>query len=181
MRALFLFAVSVFATACWVEPSHRESMPPYDTSPATPKPTPEQPRIAIDTGRTLHATPGGGAGLFITYATGGHWKLEWTCDTSVNRGSTCPFEIAVGTNGITGAPVATPSAALVDADSTSLRIKTTTTTTLDSVTFQTEPGAAIALSMRLRGQPYPNLEFFVSNGALSTAPTDPIELVPTEN
>ncbi len=61
-----------------------------------------------------------------------------------------------------------------------MRLRTTTTTTLDSVTFKTEPGAPIALSMRLRGAAYPSLEFFVSNGALSTAPTDPIELIPTE-
>lgn len=183
MRHLSLFsfaALASLAVGCWVEPSNRHSAPAPDTRPATPTPTPEQPRLPIDTGRTLHATPGGGAGLFITYEAGGTWKLEWTCDTNVNRGSSCPFEIAVGTNGITAAPVSSPASALVESDATSLRVKTTTTTTLDSVTFKTEPGAAIALSMRLRGQPYPNLEFFVSNGGLSTAPTDPIELVPTE-
>lgn len=183
MRPLSLLSfalVSALGLGCWVEPANRSSGRDPEPQPAAPQPSPEQPRLSIDTGRTLHATPGGGAGLFISYQSGGFWKLEWTCDTNVNRGSTCPYEIAVGTNGLSGAPVATPASALVESDPTSLRLKTTTTTTLDSVTFKTEPGAPIALSMRLRGQPYPSLEFFVSNGGLSTAPTDPIELVPSE-
>jgi hypothetical protein len=177
----FLSSIALVALSlgCWVEPANDRASRGAPT-PAAPRPATEQPRLSIDTGRTLHATPGGGAGLFVSYQSGGGWKLEWSCDTNVNRGSTCPFEIAVGAQGLVTRPEASPAAALVESDATSFRIRTTTTTTLDSVSFSTEPGAPIALSMRLRGQPYPSLVFFVSNGGLSTAPTDPIELVPSE-
>lgn len=180
---LAFVAVGAFATAgCWVEPAPRRHVsPPDTTTPATPQPTPEQPRIPIDTGRTLHAAPGEGAGLFVTYAAGGQWSLTWTCDTKLSPGSNCPFEISVGTTEGFFDLEASPSTLVeMDGAKQSFRIRSTTTTTLESATFRVDPGAPIAISMRLRGQPYPNLLFFVSNGRLSTAPSDPIELVPTE-
>ena len=179
MRTVALL-VTTLALGCWVEPAHQRRGPSPEPTPAAPSPEPTTPRLTIDTGRTLHASPGQGAGLFVTAQSGGAWLLEWTCDSAVNPGSTCPFEIAVGTTGLAATPVALPATALVSSDEAQLRIKTTTTSTIDRVTFRTTPGASISLSMRLRGQPYPSLVFFVSGGALSTAPTDPIELVPSE-
>jgi hypothetical protein len=173
-----LVAIAALSVAgCWYDSSTSRS--PNGTTPATPTPSSPPPRVSIDANRTLHASPGQGVGLFITYSSGGNWKLEWTCDTNVSRSHACRFDIAVGTHGVSGI-ASVPSNAVVQRDAESLRINTITTTTLDSATFKTEPGGAIALAMRMDGQPFPKLMFFVSDGQLSTAPSDPIELVPSE-
>lgn len=175
--ASFVATFALSLSACWYDST--TSTRTNNNTPATPTPSSPPPRVSIDTGRTLHASPGQGVGLFITYTSGGNWKLEWTCDTNVSRSHACRFEIAVGTHGVTEI-ASTPASAVVQRDAESLRISTVTTTTLDTATFKTEPGGAIAVAMRMDGQPFPRLMFFVSDGQLSTAPSDPIELVPSE-
>ncbi len=182
MRLFDILFAGLAATAmvgCWVEPAPSRRYDPPPGTPATPAPSTPPPRISIDANKTLHASPGRGAGVFVSYSAGGTWTIAWTCDTYVNAGSTCPFDIAVGTHGLSELE-ATPSTVVAESDATSFRIRATTTTTLDSATFKVAAGGAIAISMRLRGQPYPSLLFYTSNGALATAPTDPIELVPSE-
>lgn len=177
--ALFTIATVTAVSGCLYETSSSRRPPPPNTNtPANPTTT-ETPRLSIDTGRTLFASPGQGVGLFITYAKGGQWKLEWTCDSAVSRAHSCNFEIAVGTNGF-GGLATVPANAIAQRDTQSFNLRTVTTTTLDSATFTTEPGAAIGLTMRVDGQVFPKLMFFVSGGELSTAPSDPIELVPTD-
>jgi hypothetical protein len=184
MRVLIsslLAVLGLSATGCWVEyDNSRRTPPPAQTTPQTPTPTPDPVRVTIDTGRALTVSPGGGAGLFITYDAGGNWKLSWTCDTSVNprRTSPCVFDIAVGTHGIQELSVQ-PSNAVVQQDATSFSIRTSTTTTLDSATLRTEPGSSIAVTMRIDNNVYPSLIWYVSDGKLTTAPSDPIELVPS--
>ena len=165
------------AFGCWYdEPgSSRRTT----NTPANPTPAGPTPRMSVDTGRTLHASPGQGVGLFITYQAGGQWKLEWSCDTNVSRAHSCNFELAVGTHAVSEI-ASMPSSAIIQKDAQSFHVRTVTTTTLDSATFKTDPGAAIALTMRVDGQVFPKLMFFVSGGELSTAAADPIELVPTD-
>ena len=170
-------ALGVGAMGCWVEPDSRRA-PATQTQTPTPTPTQETPRVSIDTNRSLEAQPGNGAGLFITYNTGGHWNLKWTCDTKLVPSHSCNFEIAVGTHGIHEIS-SQPTNALVEKDGESFRVKTVTTTTIDSVDFRTDPGGAIALTMRIDGQPWPKLIWYVSDGQLTKAPSDPLELVPT--
>lgn len=184
MRVLLSSLVAVLgvaATGCWVEYDNtRRAPPPAHTTPQTPSTPPDPVKVSIDTGRTLHVTPGGGAGLFITYDGGGSWKLAWTCDTNVNprRTSPCVFDIAVGTHGIK-ALSSQPANAIVSKDETSFTVRSATSTTLDSVTLQTEPGSSIAVTMRLENNVHPDLIWYVSDGKLTTAPSDPIELVPS--
>lgn len=182
MRALPLvflaMALGVAISGCWYETSSSRKSPPPGGTTGTGTTQPA-PRLSIDTGRTLFASPGQGVGLFITYNAGGHWKLEWSCDTNVSKSHSCNFEIAIGTNGF-GDLATAPASAIVQRDAQSFNLRTITTTTLDSATFTTEPGAAIGLTMRVDGQVFPKLMFFVSGGQLSTAPTDPFELVPTD-
>lgn len=177
LKASLFALVAVSVHGCWYETSSRRTT--NNNTPANPTPAGPTPRISIDTNRTLHASPGQGVGLFITYTAGGQWKLEWSCDTNVSRSHACNFEIAVGTKGVSDI-ASTPASAVVQRDAVSFHVRTVTTTTLDTATFRTEPGSAIALTMRVDGQVFPRLMFFVSDGQLSTAPTDPIELVPSE-
>lgn len=177
--ALFTIVTVTAVSGCFYETSSsRRAPPPNTTTPGTTPPKTETPRLSIDTGRTLIASPGQGVGLFVTYTKGGQWKLEWTCDSNVSRSHACSFEIAVGTNGFGGLST-TPTNAIAQRDAQSFNLRTVTTTTLDAATFTTEPGAAIGLTMRVDGQVFPKLMFFVSGGELTTAPSDPIELVPT--
>jgi hypothetical protein len=181
MRALpllFSLALGAAIAGCWYDTttSRRTPAPANTTGTGTTTPPP---RLSIDTGRTLFASPGQGVGLFITYSSGGKWKLEWSCDSAVSRAHSCNFEIAIGTNGFTEL-ASVPTNAVIARDAQSFNLRTVTTTTLDSATFQTEPGAAIGVTMRVDGQVFPKLMFFVSGGQLSTAPSDPFELVPTD-
>ena len=149
---------------------------PSPTAPAPTTPTPA-PKLSIDTGRTLTAQPGEGAGVFVTYAGGGHWQIAWTCDTYASARS-CSFDLSVAARQI-GAVTPTPAGAIIASDASSFRARTTTGATLDSVSFDTDPGGSIVVSSTLNGAPTPDLVFFVSNGKLATAPSDPVEFVPT--
>jgi len=175
-----LFSLITFtalaSVGCWIDADRRAT--PATQNPETDPPTTTPPRVSIETGRALHAEPGGGAGVFITYATGGQWKVFWTCDTKVVPQHACKFELAVGTLGIQEIS-SLPTTALVESDATTFRAKTITTTTIDSVNFRTEPGTAIAITMRIDDKVMPNLIWYVSDGKLTTAPSDPIELVPS--
>jgi hypothetical protein len=169
--------LGIATSGCWVDVDNNRRAPP-STQTQTPVPTEPTPRVSIDTDRSLEAQPGNGAGLFITYSAGGHWNLKWTCDTKLVPSHSCKFELAVGTHGIHEIS-STPANALVEKDAETFQIKTVTTTTIDSVDFRTDPGGAIALTMRIDGQPWPKLIWYVSDGQLSKAPSDPIELVPS--
>jgi len=180
MRVLFSLPLllGVATAACWVEPDHRHASATANPNTQTPAPAEPTPRVSIDTGRTLEAQPGNGVGLFITYASGGNWRLAWTCDTNIVPAHRCAFEIAVGTHGIHEIS-AKPVQALVEKDATTFRIKTITSTTIDSVDFRVDEGGPIALTMRIDGKVWPNLIWYVSDGKLTKAPADPIELVPS--
>jgi hypothetical protein len=113
--------------------------------------------VDVDPNRTLNATPGDGVGVFVEYATGGHWHVWWSCDTN-KTSQGCAFNVdvtvaqgaitnakadgAVGTTGCRGCPGATvtsPSATEVTGTSS-------TTSTLDGMTFDADPTAIITVS-----------------------------------
>jgi hypothetical protein len=149
---------------------------PSGTSTA-PAPTSPPPLLSLDTGRSLTATPGDGAGVFVTYQPGGHWSLQWTCDTN-SSGYSCAFDVSASASAISDY-AAVPQTATVSQTAQSFRAQTDTASTLDGVTFDTPPGAPIVLSATINGRPMPSLVFYVTNGKLQTAPTDPVEFVPT--
>jgi hypothetical protein len=143
-----------------------------------PNNTGTPPALALDTGRTLSATPGDGAGIFVTYQSGGHWSLQWTCDTNAS-GQPCAFDVSVSASSI-NAYTALPANATVAQTAQSFRAQTNTTSTLDGATFDTPAGAPIVMSATINGCAMPNLTFYVSGAKLQTAPTDPVEFVPTD-
>ena len=185
LSPLLLAAVA----GCIVEPAPRRSdhytpppagtgttAPPAGTGTNKPPDGSPPPRVAIDKGTTLIVSPGEGAGVFITYPGEGRWVISWTCDTKLS-GNTCPFDIAIGANNVS-AYNPQPTGATVSRDAAGFRVHTDTGSTMDSVTFTTDPGASITISAWIYGSPKPSVVFFVNDGKLTTEPTDPIELVP---
>jgi hypothetical protein len=113
----------------------------------------------------------------VSYQAGGHWHLEWTCDTNTSTQS-CTWDVSVRASSVQGLN-ATPANGVVALDGASWRMRTLTGSTLDGAYFDAPPGTTITLSATLNGAPTPALVFYVNSGAATTAPTDPVEFVPT--
>jgi hypothetical protein len=162
-----LTLAAAFAAACSGQ-SVEEAPFPDPTQPA-PSAEPTAPMLVdVDPGATMTATPGDGVGVFIEYATGGHWHLWWTCDT--NRTSqSCAFDVKVtpSTGAIANATsdqFATTDA--LDASSTALEATTSTTTTAQGIHFDTTPGVTITLTASVGGLENGAFLFFVQDGQI---------------
>jgi Tfp pilus assembly protein PilW len=183
-RTLIAFGLALAGGAgCMIDGSshHERQPPPFATTQPTPTSTPSAPtspppKIAIDSGQNLTSEPGAGAGVFVSYAGAGQWSIAWTCDTNTS-GIPCDFEIVVDSKGITQLDP-TSGAKPASASPTELSFATSTGSTLERISFVAEFGASIVLNVKIDGRPQPNLVFYVSNGRILSAPTNPIELVP---
>jgi hypothetical protein len=145
-----------------------------------------QPRtVAIDTGATITAQPGGGVGVFVQYAEGGHWTARTSCDTPTS-GASCNYELffsVVDGSTVLSNPeqrdVAGGDTVDILADG-SLHFVSETSTNLDGFTFDATPGASLQLDMFLDGAEQPRFVYWIGQSVLHTgAPTDPINLAPT--
>jgi hypothetical protein len=140
----------------------------------------------IDNGASLTYAVGVDAGYYLSYLGGGHWHVEWTCDTRVSAYG-CNF-----TGTITApAPAQGPNATCVQCESndilnvgadgaTGMKIDfdTITTTGLDGVDFYSTPGAAVTFDLLVDGSERPDL-VFVPSGGRSVSPTcAPLILTP---
>jgi hypothetical protein len=142
--------------------------------------------VAIDTGATLSSPGGGGVGVFVQYAAGGHWTVTTACDTATS-GEPCGFDVFVA-----GADASTtlsnPAGTnLGDGDNVDIQrdgsyhLSTLTSTTIEGMTFDATPGGTLALEMFLDGVPQPRFVYWIGGKVLHTgAPTDPINLHPSE-
>ena len=145
----------------------------------------------IDTDRMIDIDAGQGAGLFIEYATGGHYHLRTACDTARSNTS-CHWDIIIDPQAgktISNATLENPNGA--DSLSTypspsdssvlsSYRFVTETTNELDGMTFDMDPGSAITLDAVLDDQCAPEFLFWIGDGALHTgAPSNPLTLTPS--
>ncbi|HZU82424.1 MAG TPA: hypothetical protein VE987_05895 [Polyangiaceae bacterium] len=141
--------------------------------------------VTVDPDRTMTATPGEGVGVFTEYATGGHWHVWWTCDTS-KTGLGCHFENTISAGGASVANVAgeglEPSDTLSQPTGNQIVVTTQTSTGIDGVTFDATPGAAIQLEAKLDGVDDGALLFFVQDGVVNGGYTgdfaDPLTLEP---
>ena len=143
----------------------------------------------VDTDQTMEAKAGEGVGVFTEYRHGGHWHIWWTCDSAVDTvNPACSFDVNLSTSTGTIANLA-PSGiengdTITQANGTSLEARTTVSTGIDSVDFDTTPGATITLSATVGGQYDGRFLFFVEQGNVddgAKAPvTDPIQLVGTQ-
>jgi hypothetical protein len=144
-------------------------------------------KATIDTGTTLTAKGGDGVGVFVQYATGGHWTLTTACDTNTS-GYDCGFDLFV--SGLTrdtalshaeGQSVEPGDFLEVLQDGT-LHYQTYTSTGLDGFTFDAPAGAAVELEMYLDGVAQPRFVYWYGDKVLHTgAPTDPIDFAPSAN
>jgi hypothetical protein len=140
--------------------------------------------VVVDDNAKIQVRGGQSTGIFIEYESGGHWRLEWTCDSSGT--GTCGFDVTVSI--ATGAMTNVTSQFSYPTDtmtrfSQTIFANTVTTTGIDGITFDTQPGATITLSARLGGQAGPGAApFFIQdgkvNGGYPHAVSDPLMLVP---
>jgi|CZKU01.1.fsa_nt_gi hypothetical protein len=146
-----------------------------------------QPILAdIDTNGMLIATPGQGIGVYVTYETGGHWTISWTCDTAATNLS-CNFVVDATVSATSGpiqnlAGIERSAANSLTEENTNQQVEaiTTTTTGLDTMTFDTTPGVIVTVSVALNA---PVSFFFVQdnqvNGGYTGALTNPLMFQPT--
>lgn len=184
LAAVALIAPLAIACVVQTEPSHTHRGPATDvgggpvnggTSSGTGSgdgaPSAKPILVQVDTNQTMDVSPGQGVGVFTEYTAGGHWRVTWTCDSLVQANSTCPFIITVNvaSGAITNAQaekLEQKEDSLVTSD-TQLQATTLTTSDVDGVLFDTDPGAVITLSAQLNGQYTPDFLFFVQNGSVN--------------
>jgi hypothetical protein len=146
--------------------------------------------VDVDPNRTMSANPGQGVGVFVQYQTGGHWNIWWTCDTSVSN-LTCSFDITANVSTGSIANVASQetdrSDSLTQTSSVQIEALTTTTTSVDGMTFDTVvpdgTTPVISLTAYLDGQESGSFFYFVQDGSINGNYqgnlTDPLMLEPS--
>jgi hypothetical protein len=155
-----------------------------ETVPTVNPPTLDTPKqVAITPDKTLNADPGSGVGIFVEYATGGHWHVWTTCDTNISKVS-CDFEaFAIPEK---GAKISNVQAEALESGDVAEQMKdgsahlsTSTSTELDGMTFDATPGAVVELEVYFDGAPDSRVVFWYGAETLHTgAPTDPVDFLP---
>ena len=137
--------------------------------------------VKIDSNTTMNASPGQGVGVFTEYDTGGHWYVWWTCDTSISNQS-CAYEVILTVDrgvisNVSAEGFAAPDTALTL--NGKLAASTTTTTMVQGLHFDSDPGAVLTVSAALGGAYSGSFMFFVQdrtvNGGYMGSLTDPLE------
>jgi hypothetical protein len=146
----------------------------------------------IDTDRQIAIDQGVGIGVFIEYASGGHYHLRTSCDTTLSR-LNCHWDVIItpqagktitnvagenleGNDSVLAyVPPVTP-----DGQTTSYRLTTETSTEIDGVTFDIEPGSAVTFDAFLDDTCALPYFFWEGDGALHQgSPSNPLTVTPT--
>lgn len=143
-------------------------------------------QTTIDVDSQIEVDAGQGAGVFIEYASGGHWQVRTSCDTLKNDAS-CKWDIIVtpedGKALSNVAPTdleATDSLQPFPNDSRSYQLIASTSGDIDGFSFDSEPGAAISIDALLDDVCAVPYFFWVGGGALHPgSPSNPLILVPS--
>ncbi len=127
--------------------------------------------VDIDTDKTMNASPGEGVGVFVEYASGGHWNVWWTCDTNVNTSGpvTCQFAVRVNVKqGVIAVQADAPAGrSILNPAANELDLATVTGAEIHGFRFDTDPGAVITIEASLAGQRDASYFFFVQNGQVN--------------
>lgn len=123
----------------------------------------------VDPNQTMDVVGGDGVGVFIEYRTGGHWSVRWTCDTNITHQS---CDVSLSAEVAVGAVSNVDSTDLADGSVTSpspsrIEVKSTTTTDVRGVYFDTDPGVAITLDAEVGGIKDGSFLFFVQDGKVN--------------
>jgi hypothetical protein len=161
-----IVALGASLVACIVEPVETYGSGSTYAAPTSGPPGAAEPMLVeVDTGRSMAVEAGQGVGAFVEYRGKGLWHLSWTCDT-LSTSQECPFLITVRaqSGGIDKvASVGAPGVTLGDT-TMDLTLRSTTTTELHAVEFQTDPGATVELDVMVGSLHDGAILFFVQNG-----------------
>ncbi len=141
-------------------------------------------RSTIDVDRQIEIDAGQGAGAFIEYSAGGHWQLRTTCDTAKTNQS-CQFDILITPQDNSSISNVLPSDlepedTVQPFETASYQFLATTSSDIDGITFDSDPGAAISVDVFLDGTCAEPFVFWIGDGALHPGePTNPLILVPS--
>ena len=145
--------------------------------------TPE--KSNIDVGAQIESDVGTGAGFYVEYASGGHWKLTTTCDSTTN-GNDCAWDIIISpTSGhtlsnVVGSDLEDGDGIIPSDDQVSSELVAFTGSDADGFTFDSEPGASVSFDVFLENTCAFQYVFWVGDGGLHGGePTNPLVLVPT--
>ena len=152
----------------------------------------------IDADATLQAKGGDGVGVFVEYATGGHWHVFTACDfnqptnpgvpcafdvfASVVAGSSSPSTVAGGPrlSNAQGENLQNKDVVSLGGDGT-VHLSTETDSGLNGMTFDSDPGAVVELDVYLDSAEDPHFIYWIGDGVLHQgAPSDPLDLAPSE-
>jgi hypothetical protein len=135
--------------------------------------------------------PGTSVGYFISYESGGHWRLRWTCDSALS-GYYCLFDGTVqSTSGDSLSNLAAVSldgsddAWFTDETATAIGFSATATVAADGFDFDSTPGAKVTFDVLIDGVVYARLVFLPSGdpdggAAFAASPAAlPVTLLPT--
>ena len=155
----------------------------FDNGPPPPPQCSGPSAYTIDTGATLGYTVGVDAGYYTSYAAGGHWHFEWTCDTKLSA-TGCNF-----TGSITAPPGATVTPYMLEpedaldvtpsASATVAQFNTITSTGIDGVDVVTTAGAPVTIDWMIDGLYQNDLVFLPSGGQSIAAACMPAQLTPS--
>jgi len=139
----------------------------------------------IDTGASIDHQAGVDAGYYVTYAAGGHWHIEWTCDTHLSAEG-CEFSGQVTLPTPAGGANAScyqcePDDNFSSSDksgTTTISFDTLTSTGIDGIDFDATPGTAIELDAFINGLDQSDLVWLPSQGHTATPECMPIRMLP---
>jgi hypothetical protein len=132
------------------------------------------------------AAPGERAGVFVEYASGGHWHVQMICDSLLpsSGGQACTYDIWAQVIGGTVANLAGeglgPNDLVGTVGSDTARLSVDTSTEVDGMRFDAPPGATVRLSMLLGNEACVGFIFYRSGvPAMVDDVGNPVDLVPT--
>jgi hypothetical protein len=112
--------------------------------------------VYVVTDATGELEPGVGAGYSITYDTGGHWHVRWTCDSAVSGGS-CLFDGAVSAaagdvlTSLAPTNITAPENVWLEAGGMDIGFSALATVSVDGFDFDATPGAKVAFDVLIDG------------------------------
>ncbi len=184
----------LLANACTYDNGHVhrvDSSPNYDggngtgTNPAACSSSTTLVQSKIDVGAKIDIDVGKGAGVFIEYASGGHWQVRTSCDTLTSK-TNCAWDIIVtpedgsAISNAAGSDLESDDVLEPYSDNVSYHLLATTGNDLDGFTFDSDPGSAVRVDAYLDQQCAVPYFYWVGDGALhSGSPTNPLDLIPS--
>ena len=142
----------------------------------------------VETNATMQPVPGRQNGVFIEYASGGRWHLQWTCDVATTSEG-CVLGVQAQTSeAVTDVDSSTfPAGTDVETSSNGVQVVTTTSSEIHELSFTTKPGAEVMVNVfdltSSHKTPHETLIFLMqggkTNGGFTGKLSNPLRVKPT--